>query len=151
MWAWLRRPVPPNQLGTHTPTPSAENHYTVEETYTSVGNGEEALYAELDRRDDPAYQNTAYHGSDADPDPDASSPSSAYYSDLSTERCEVTRALGFESDRTYESVDHWETNPIDLEQSNAVSSIVMRKHQQPLHHLGAIRKPPPITVPSDYV
>ncbi|XP_063244801.1 uncharacterized protein LOC134546163 [Bacillus rossius redtenbacheri] len=57
----------------------AQNHYTVDEPG-------EALYAELDAGGPPAraYQNTGYHGSDAEPDAAASSaPSSAYYSDLS--------------------------------------------------------------------
>lgn len=81
VWSWLsaraRTPPPPT---------AAENHYTLEE----------ALYAELDREStsSPAYQNTAYTGSDTD----ASAQSSAYYSDLSAPDRDRDR------DRTYEAV-----------------------------------------------
>nr|CAD7568279.1 unnamed protein product [Timema californicum] len=88
VWTWLtarRTTAAPPQLTTS--SVPAENHYTVDEAYTAVG---EALYAELDRDSNhtPAYQNTAYTGSDIEPDaPVSSAPSSAYYSDLSEHDC----------------------------------------------------------------
>ncbi|GLH00205.1 Uncharacterized protein GBIM_06645, partial [Gryllus bimaculatus] len=139
VWTWLtnrRTPSGPPQLSSQAPTTPAENHYTLDEAYTTVG---EALYAELDRESSssPAYQNTAYNGSDTDPDaPPSSAPSSAYYSDLS---CATA------PDRTYEAVGvavntntgtSWETGDVAL-----------RRH--PIPRLAAITET--ITVPSDYV
>lgn len=69
VWTWLtnrRPPSAPDQLGspTHHQSP-AENHYThMDDAYSPVGVGGEALYAELDREsinsNNPSYQNTAY-------------------------------------------------------------------------------------------
>ncbi|XP_071446202.1 uncharacterized protein [Hetaerina americana] len=133
VWAWLttRRSGRYN----HEPSPHVErrHHYTPENHYTLSSTGrappmtpvgvssiaEEALYAELDPRDedggeaipspeyeDPSYQNMAYQGSVMDPLTcrlSASSPlssSSAYYSDLSTS---AQAPNGWEA--TYEAVD----------------------------------------------
>lgn len=100
VWSWLgtRRPAP---VPSPPVRPVTANHYTIEEPYPGPPPPEiagEALYAELDRESSssPAYQNTAYSGSDVEPDVLISSaPSSAYYSDLSA------------PDRTYEAVG-WE-------------------------------------------
>ncbi|KAL0279747.1 UNVERIFIED_CONTAM: hypothetical protein PYX00_001241 [Menopon gallinae] len=130
VWSWLSRrsPAAPAQLGSSAPT-APDNHYTVEEAYPSNG---EALYAELDRdsSNSPAYQNTAYTGSDVDPDcPPSSAPSSAYYSDLS---CAT-------SDRTYEAV-----GPPDS------GNTFWDSRRLPLQlRLSSINET--ITVPSDYV
>ncbi|KAJ4429653.1 hypothetical protein ANN_21854 [Periplaneta americana] len=116
----------------------AENHYTLDEAYTAVG---EALYAELDRElsSSPAYQNTAYNGSDTDPDaPASSAPSSAYYSDLSC-------ATG--PDRTYEAVGLALNTASPSNSSWEGGDIAMRR--QPVPRLAAITET--ITVPSDYV
>ena len=85
VWTWLmarRNPAGPPQLCTSATTAAAENHSTLDEASTAVA---EALYAELERElsGSPAYQNTAYNGSDTDADAPVSSsaPSSAYYSD----------------------------------------------------------------------
>ena len=141
VWTWLttrRTTTGPAQLRSTTQTTPAENHYTLDEAYTTVG---EALYAELDRElsNSPAYQNAAYNGSDTDPDaPASSAPSSAYYSDLSC-------ATG--PDRTYEAVG------LTLGTANPSSSnwdggdIAFRRH--PMSRLSAITET--ITVPSDYV
>jgi hypothetical protein len=141
VWTWLttrRSTTGPAQLRSTTQTTPAENHYTLDEAYTAVG---EALYAELDRElsNSPAYQNAAYNGSDTDPDaPASSAPSSAYYSDLSC-------ATG--PDRTYEAVG------LTLGTANPSSSnwdggdIALRRH--PMPRLSAITET--ITVPSDYV
>ena len=142
VWMWLttrRSPVGPTQLCAPAPTTPAENHYTLEETYTGVG---EALYAELDRdlNSSPAYQNTAYNGSDIDPDAPVSSsaPSSAYYSDLSC-------ATG--PDRTYEAVGIALTTAVSAPTSWDGGDIALRR--QPVSRLAAITET--ITVPSDYV
>ena len=99
VWSWLgtRRPPP---VPSPPVRPVTANHYTIEEPYPNPPPEipGEALYAELDRESSssPAYQNTAYTGSDVEPDVLISSaPSSAYYSDLSG------------PDRTYEAVG-WE-------------------------------------------
>lgn len=138
VWTWLtnRRTSPgPTQLSSPAPTAPAENHYTLDEAYTAVG---EALYAELDRESSssPAYQNTAYNGSDTDPDaPPSSAPSSAYYSDLS---CATA------PDRTYEAVGvAMSSNP----STSWDSEVALRRH--PIPRLAAITET--ITVPSDYV
>lgn len=107
VWTWLsnRRPSgSPEQIGPASASP-AENHYThMDDAYSPVGVGDEALYAELDRESirsgNPSYQNTAYSqcGGEADQDVPivSSAPSSAYYSDLST--------TGTATDRAYEVV-----------------------------------------------
>lgn len=138
VWMWLttrRNPAGPPQLCTPSPTTPAENHYTLDEAYTAVG---EALYAELDRElsSSPAYQNTAYNGSDTDPD--ASAPSSAYYSDLSC-------ATG--PDRTYEAVGIALATTGSTSASWDGGDIALRR--QPVSRLAAITET--ITVPSDYV
>ncbi|XP_067012118.2 uncharacterized protein [Anabrus simplex] len=142
VWTWLtnrRSTTGPAQLSSPAPTSPAENHYTLDEAYTAVG---EALYAELDREstNSPAYQNTAYNGSDTEQDlPISSAPSSAYYSDLS---CATA------PDRTYEAVGigmvtgtssgcNWEGG----------SDIPLRR--PPPARLAAITET--ISVPSDYV
>ncbi|XP_069686616.1 uncharacterized protein [Periplaneta americana] len=141
VWTWLttrRSNTGPAQLCTPAPTTPAENHYTLDEAYTAVG---EALYAELDRElsSSPAYQNTAYNGSDTDPDaPASSAPSSAYYSDLSC-------ATG--PDRTYEAVGLALNTASPSNSSWEGGDIAMRR--QPVPRLAAITET--ITVPSDYV
>ncbi|CAH1187753.1 unnamed protein product [Phyllotreta striolata] len=77
VWSWLSRR---NTCSIDTPTASpAENHYThMDDGYNGVG---EALYAELDADEAPAYRNSGYADAEA---PASSAPSSAYYSDLST-------------------------------------------------------------------
>lgn len=95
VWTWLsnRRASasPDHPMGAPTSSP-AENHYThMDDSYSPVGVGDEALYAELDRESirsaNPSYQNTAYSQCD-EVDQEvpivSSAPSSAYYSDLST-------------------------------------------------------------------
>ena len=82
--SWLmlnknRRPTPVQLLTTSVKSTPATNHYTVEETYTSIN---EVVYTELDRIPSPAYQNSGYM-LEADNDPISSAPSSAYYSDIS--------------------------------------------------------------------
>lgn len=57
------------------------NHYTVEETYTSIN---EAVYTELDNMPTPVYQNCGYM-LEMDGEPVSSAPSSAYYSDISAQ------------------------------------------------------------------
>lgn len=107
VWTWLsnRRPSgSPEQIGPPSASP-AENHYThMDDAYSPVGVGDEALYAELDRESirsaNPSYQNTAYSQCGGENDQDvpivSSAPSSAYYSDLST--------TGTATDRAYEVV-----------------------------------------------
>lgn len=63
----------------------------MDDAYSPVGVGDEALYAELDRESirsaNPSYQNTAYSQCgeiDQEVPIVSSAPSSAYYSDLST-------------------------------------------------------------------
>ncbi|XP_021936848.1 uncharacterized protein LOC110838190 isoform X3 [Zootermopsis nevadensis] len=144
VWTWLttrRTTTGPAQLCAATQNAPAENHYTMDEAYTAVG---EALYAELDRElsNSPAYQNTAYNGSDTDPDapPSSSSaPSSAYYSDLSC-------ATG--PDRTYEAVGLGLGTGTPSSSSWDTGDIALRR-QQPMSRLAAITET--ITVPSDYV
>ncbi|KAJ9587122.1 hypothetical protein L9F63_028306 [Diploptera punctata] len=138
VWMWLttrRNPAGPAQLCSPAATTPAENHYTLDEAYTTVG---EALYAELDRElsSSPAYQNTAYNGSDTDPD--ASAPSSAYYSDLSC-------ATG--PDRTYEAVGIALASTSSTSASWDGGDIALRRQTMP--RLAAITET--ITVPSDYV
>lgn len=142
VWTWLttrRTTTGPAQLCTTAQTTPAENHYTLDEAYTAVG---EALYAELDRElsDSPAYQNTAYNGSDTEPDAPASSsaPSSAYYSDLSC-------ATG--PDRTYEAVGLTLGTANPSNNTWDAGDIALRRH--PMSRLAAITET--ITVPSDYV
>lgn len=142
VWTWLttrRTATGPAQLCATAQTTPAENHYTIDEAYTAVG---EALYAELDRElsNSPAYQNTAYNGSDTDPDAPASSsaPSSAYYSDLSC-------ATG--PDRTYEAVGLGQGAGTPSSSNWDGGDIALRR--QPMSRLAAITET--ITVPSDYV
>lgn len=141
VWTWLttrRSTTGPTQLCATAQTTPAENHYTMDEAYTAVG---EALYAELDRElsNSPAYQNTAYNGSDTDPDaPASSAPSSAYYSDLSC-------ATG--PDRTYEAVGLGLGTGTSSSSSWDGGDIALRR--QPMSRLAAITET--ITVPSDYV
>lgn len=142
VWTWLttrRTTNGPPQLCATGQTAPAENHYTLDEAYTAVG---EALYAELDRElsDSPAYQNTAYNGSDTDPDAPASSsaPSSAYYSDLSC-------ATG--PDRTYEAVGLSLATANSSNNTWEAGDIALRRN--PMSRLAAITET--ITVPSDYV
>nr|CAD7395999.1 unnamed protein product [Timema poppensis] len=136
VWTWLtarRTTAAPPQLTTS--SVPAENHYTVDEAYTAVG---EALYAELDRDSNhtPAYQNTAYTGSDIEPDaPVSSAPSSAYYSDLSSTTV---------PERTYEAIGMASLMEPSWDGSGEVTH---RKH--PMSRLAAITET--ITVPSDYV
>lgn len=82
--SWLmlnrsRRPTPVQLLTTTVKSTPATNHYTVEETYTSIN---EVVYTELDRIPSPAYQNSGYM-LEMENDPISSAPSSAYYSDIS--------------------------------------------------------------------
>ncbi|XP_046390874.1 uncharacterized protein LOC124159243 [Ischnura elegans] len=149
VWAWLttRR----SRRYDHQPSPHVERrrHYTPENHYTLSSTGraapmmpvgvisiaEEALYAELDPRDedgaeaipspeyeDPSYQNMAYQGSVMDPlncRLSASSPlssSSAYYSDLSTS----AQAPNGGWEATYEAVDADPRLPSDVH-PNAVA------------------------------
>lgn len=82
--SWLmlnktRRAAPTQLLTTSVKSIPIGNHYTVEETYTSVN---EAVYTELDRIPSPAYQNNGYM-LEMDHEPNSSAPSSAYYSDIS--------------------------------------------------------------------
>ncbi len=93
VWTWLsnrRASASPDQMGAS--SSPAENHYThMDDSYSPVGVGDEALYAELDRESirsgNPSYQNTAYSQcGEIDqeiPMVLSSAPSSAYYSDLS--------------------------------------------------------------------
>lgn len=74
-----KRTAPVQLLTTSVKSTPATNHYTVEETYTSIN---EAVYTELDRIPSPAYQNSGYM-LEMDNDPTSSAPSSAYYSDIS--------------------------------------------------------------------
>ncbi|KAJ9585895.1 hypothetical protein L9F63_020458 [Diploptera punctata] len=125
VWMWLttrRNPAGPAQLCSPAATTPAENHYTLDEAYTTVG---EALYAELDRE----LSNT---------DPDASAPSSAYYSDLSC-------ATG--PDRTYEAVGIALASTSSTSASWDGGDIALRRQTMP--RLAAITET--ITVPSDYV
>lgn len=74
-----RRTTPVQLLTTSVKSAPATNHYTVEESYTSIN---EAVYTELDRIPSPAYQNSGYM-LEIDSEPISSAPSSAYYSDIS--------------------------------------------------------------------
>ncbi len=84
--SWLmlnrtRRATPVQLLTTSVKSTPVSNHYTVEETYTSIN---EAVYTELDRIPSPAYQNSGYM-LEMDNEPVSSAPSSAYYSDISAQ------------------------------------------------------------------
>ncbi|XP_044731987.1 uncharacterized protein LOC123294869 isoform X2 [Chrysoperla carnea] len=150
VWSWLTSKKTSTSSIQFSPANSvpAENHYThMDDAYAAVG---EALYAELDRESNcsPAYQNTAYTGSDTEPDaPISSAPSSAYYSDLS-----VTTI----PERAYEivgSVIHnvsvakplWEPN----NEANRLNDL-RKINALPIVRLSAINET--VTVqPSDYV
>ncbi|XP_059489118.1 uncharacterized protein LOC132204556 isoform X2 [Neocloeon triangulifer] len=94
---------PPRRLCPTAP-PTNENHYTVTRSpapdssssvYTTSYAGEEALYAELERAADPAYQNTGYQNPpEVESEAPPSAPSSAYYSDLSCGPDRMYEAVG---------------------------------------------------------
>lgn len=148
VWTWLsnrRLSASPDQMGTPSNSP-AENHYThMDDAYSPVGVGDEALYAELDRESirsaNPSYQNTAYSQCgeiDQDVPIISSAPSSAYYSDLSTTGTAT-------NDRAYEVVGLTHlTSPLpNWEHSDSGSN----GRRPP--RLAAINES--TTVPSDYV
>lgn len=174
VWTWLsnRRPSgSPEQIGPASASP-AENHYThMDDAYSPVGVGDEALYAELDRESirsgNPSYQNTAYSQCGGEVDQDvpivSSAPSSAYYSDLST--------TGTATDRAYEVVGlthlsspmpNWEATAIVVDSAAGGGGIVANSSSAGGLVVGGGsngRRPPRLaainesttTVPSDYV
>lgn len=77
----LRRPSPVQMLSTSANSTPIGNHYTVEETYTSIN---EAVYTELDSAPTPVYQNCGYT-LEVEGEAVSSAPSSAYYSDISAQ------------------------------------------------------------------
>lgn len=149
VWTWLsnrRASTSPDQMGPPSASP-AENHYThMDDSYSPVGVGDEALYAELDRESirsaNPSYQNTAYSQCgeiDQEIQIVSSAPSSAYYSDLSTTGTTAT------TDRAYEVVGltHLSSPMPNWEHSDSGSN----GRRPP--RLAAINES--TTVPSDYV
>lgn len=117
----------------------------MDDAYSPVGVGDEALYAELDRESirsaNPSYQNTAYSQCgeiDQDIPIVSSAPSSAYYSDLST--------TGTAGDRAYEVVGLTHlTSPLPSWEASDSGSNGRRPPR-----LAAINEST-TTVPSDYV
>ncbi|XP_046828207.1 uncharacterized protein LOC124428318 isoform X2 [Vespa crabro] len=120
-------PVPPNQLQHHHHHHHHHNnhHHHHQDLRMANRNGER-----------PSYQNTAYTGSDAEPDGPtlSSAPSSAYYSDLSSNSTNQQMPSTVTSSAPTTTQTNLHLNPQNLE--------------TPQYRLAAINES---TVPSDYI
>ncbi|XP_035727383.1 uncharacterized protein LOC118443878 isoform X5 [Vespa mandarinia] len=120
-------PVPPNQLQHHHHHHHHHNnhHHHHQDLRMANRNGER-----------PSYQNTAYTGSDAEPDGPtlSSAPSSAYYSDLSSNSTNQQMPSTVSSSAPTTTQTNLHLNPQNLE--------------TPQYRLAAINES---TVPSDYI